>query len=103
MPFQVLVDRGDGYSKQFGDKRLRHPNILMLETALDARAPVLRLIENQLTGRHARVGVVAHFAPPFTMSPSKPSVSFSNARMSELFSGFGSEGFASGTAARVVK
>ncbi|MGQ0507767.1 MAG: hypothetical protein ACT4TC_20895 [Myxococcaceae bacterium] len=53
---EVLVDRPHILLKQLGDQRLREPNGLALEPALDASSAVLGLVEDQL----ALGGVFGH-------------------------------------------
>jgi len=53
----VEIDVGDGGLKQLGDERLRQPDGLVLEAALDAGAAVLGLVEDEARWRRL---VVVH-------------------------------------------
>jgi hypothetical protein len=55
--YQMLIDRPHVLVKQLGDQRLRQPDRLVFETALDARASILRLVEDY---RGLRLLVVRH-------------------------------------------
>lgn len=52
----MLVNRADVLLEQFGDERLRQPDRLVLEPALDARTPVLGLVEEHARLRRRLVG-----------------------------------------------
>ena len=54
--FQVLVHGWHRHLEQFGDLRLRQPDRLVLQPALDTRSTILRLVEEDLGLRERIVG-----------------------------------------------
>ena len=78
---QVFVDGRNGDLKQLAHECLRQPDCLLLEPALDARPPILRLIQDKAACRLLKLAV-AHCVSPAIMVRMRSVTPFNSASIS---------------------